>query len=102
MTLTSCGAGLRRACRFSKYANRWGAKSAKRVAKGLLSLLAPRDFRVFEKYTTTYPPIGRPELPHEIADHQAPRKGPDWQQISPYAMLSLPRNKGSNSSCYAR
>jgi hypothetical protein len=45
----------RRTCGFSKYANRRGAKSAKRVLKGFLSLLAPRHLRVFEEHKTTHP-----------------------------------------------
>jgi hypothetical protein len=37
---------------FSKYANQRGAKSARRVSRRLLALLAPPHLRVFEKHTT--------------------------------------------------
>jgi len=43
----SCFVGLKKACGFSKHANQRGAKSAKRVLGGLLSLLAPPYLRDF-------------------------------------------------------
>jgi hypothetical protein len=51
----SCYVGPKKACKDSKYANRRGAKSAKRVLRGPLSLLAPHHFRVLEKHRTICP-----------------------------------------------
>jgi hypothetical protein len=43
---------------FSRYANRRGAKSAKRKKEGLLALLSPHHLRVFEEHTDHIRNIG--------------------------------------------